>query len=201
MTTHSPISTEIPPVVLQMQPAFTMTDEQFFEFCQQNRDLRIEKSASGELIIMPPTGSETGQRNFDIIVQLGIWTKQNKTGVGFDSSAGFTLPNGAVRSPDAAWIKLERWEAIPLEQRKKFAPICPDFVIELRSESDILKTWQEKMQEYIENGTQLGWLIDRKERKVYIYRPNSPVAILDNPQKLSGESLLPEFVLDLRGVW
>jgi Uma2 family endonuclease len=201
MTKPAPIATEIHPVVLQMQPAFTMTNDQFFEFCQQNRDFRIEKSASGELIIMSPTGSETGQRNFDIIVQLGIWTKKNQTGVGFDSSAGFTLPNGAVRSPDAAWIKLERWEAIPLEQRKKFAPICPDFIIELRSESDSLKTLQEKMQEYIENGTQLGWLIDRKERKVYIYRPNSPVEILDNPETLSGESLLPEFVLDLNGVW
>ncbi|HLP89959.1 MAG TPA: Uma2 family endonuclease [Nostocaceae cyanobacterium] len=201
MTTNLPIATEIPPLVLQMQPALTMTDEQFFQFCQQNRNLRIEKSASGELIIMSPTGSETDQRNFDIIVQLGIWTKQNKLGVGFGSSGGFTLPNGAIRSPDAAWIKLERWEAIPLEQRKKFAPICPDFVVELRSESDSLKTLQEKMQEYIENGSQLGWLIDRKERKVYIYRPNSPVEILNNPQKLSGESVLPGFVLDLSGVW
>jgi Uma2 family endonuclease len=201
MTTNLSVTTEIMPIVLQMQPAIAMTDDQFFEFCQLNRDFRIERHASGELVIMAPTGTETDERNFDVIVQLGIWTKQDGTGVGFGSSGGFTLPNGAVKSPDAAWIKRTRWEAIPAEQRKKFAPICPEFVIELRSESDNLKVLQAKMQEYIDNGTQLGWLIDRKQRKVFIYRPQVAVEELNNPDTLSGESLLPGFVLNLSQVW
>ncbi len=150
---------------------------------------------------MPLTDAETGQRNFEIIGQLGIWTKQDVRGVGFGSSGGFTLPNGAVRSPDAAWIKRTRWEAIPGELRKKFAPICPEFVIELRSESDRLQILQDKMQEYIDNGTQLGWLIDRKQRRVFIYRPNIAVEELDNPKTLCGELLLPGFILDLSQVW
>lgn len=145
MTTNLLIATEIVPIVLQLQPAIAMTDDQFYEFCQLNRDFRIERSAAGELVIMSPTGSETDQRNFDMIVQLGIWVKQDGTGVGFGSSGGFTLPNGAVRSPDAAWIKRTTWEAIPAELRKKFAPICPEFVIELRSESDNLRILQDKM--------------------------------------------------------
>ncbi|MEH2305197.1 Uma2 family endonuclease [Nostoc sp.] len=201
MTINLPIATEIIPMVLQLQPAIALTDDQFYEFCQLNHDFRIERNAAGELVIMPPTGSETDQHNFDIIVQLGIWTKQDVTGVGFGSSGGFTLPNGAVRSPDAAWIKRDRWEAIPLELRKKFAPICPEFVIELRSESDNLRILQDKMQEYIDNGTQLGWLIDRKQRRVFIYRPNIAVEVLDNPKTLDGKPLLPGFVLDLSQVW
>jgi Uma2 family endonuclease len=201
MTSNLPVATEIIPMVLQLQPAIAMTDEQFYEFCQLNRDFRIERNAAGELVIMSPTGSETEQRNFDVIVQLGIWTKQDGTGVGFGSSGGFTLPNGAVKSPDAAWIKSTRWEAIPPELRKKFAPICPEFVIELRSESDNLRTLQDKMQEYIDNGTQLGWLIDRKQRRVFIYRPNTVVEELNNPKTLSGKLLLPGFVLDLSQVW
>ena len=201
MTTNLPVATEIIPVVLQLQPAIALTEDQFYEFCQLNHDFRIERNAGGELVIMPPTGSETDQHNFDIIVQLGIWTKQDGTGVGFGSSGGFTLPNGAVRSPDAAWIKRDRWEAIPAELRKKFAPICPEFVIELRSESDNLQILQDKMQEYIDNGTQLGWLIDRKQRRVFIYRPNIVVEVLDNPKTLYGEPLLPGFVLDLSQVW
>jgi Uma2 family endonuclease len=201
MTTNLPVATEIIPVVLQLQPAIALTEDQFYEFCQLNHDFRIERNAAGELVIMPPTGSETDQHNFDIIVQLGIWTKQDGTGVGFGSSGGFTLPNGAVRSPDAAWIKRDRWEAIPPELRKKFAPICPEFVIELRSESDNLRILQDKMQEYIDNGTQLGWLIDRKQRRVFIYRFNIAVEVLDNPKTLYGEPLLPGFVLDLSQVW
>ncbi|MCC5606472.1 Uma2 family endonuclease [Nostoc sp. CHAB 5834] len=201
MTTNLPVATEIIPVVLQLQPAIALTEDQFYEFCQLNRDFRIERNAAGELVIMPPTGSETDQHNFDIIVQLGIWTKQNGTGDRFGSSGGFTLPNGAVRSPDAAWIKRDRWEAIPPELRKKFAPICPEFVIELRSESDNLRILQDKMQEYIDNGTQLGWLIDKKQRRVFIYRPNIAVEVLDNPKTLYGEPLLLGFVLDLSQVW
>lgn len=201
MTSSLPVITEIIPVVLQLPSAITMTDEQFYEFCQINRDFRIERNAAGELMIMSPTGSETDERNFNVIVQLGIWTKQDGTGVGFGSSGGFTLPNGAVRSPDAAWIKRTRWEAISPELRKKFAPICPEFVIELRSETDNLRILQDKMQEYIDNCTQLGWLIDRKQRQVFIYRPDIAVQVLDNPQSLSGEALLPGFLLDLSQVW
>ncbi|MBD2296112.1 Uma2 family endonuclease [Anabaena sphaerica FACHB-251] len=203
MTTNlsTSVTTEILPMVLQMRPNVMMTDDQFFDFCQLNRDYRIERNAVGDLLIMSPTGSETDERNFDLIGQLWIWTKKDGTGVGFGSSGGFTLPNGAVRSPDAAWIKRTNWEAIPAEQRKKFAPICPEFVIELRSETDNLKTLQEKMEEYINNGTQLGWLIDRKQRKVFIYRPHTAVEELNNPQTLSGEDLLPGFVLDLSQVW
>jgi Uma2 family endonuclease len=201
MTTQLPIETEVMPTVLQLHPVIKMTDDQLYEFCQINKDIRIERNATGGIVIMSPTGSETDQRNFDIITQLGIWTKQNGTGVGFGSSAGFTLPNGALRSPDAAWIKKTRWEAILPEQRKKFAPICPEFVIELRSESDSLKTLKSKMDEYIENGTLLGWLIDRVNRKVYIYRPNTMVKELNNPSTLSGEEILPGFVLDLSTVW
>ncbi|MEH1806955.1 Uma2 family endonuclease [Nostoc sp.] len=177
-----------------------LTDEQFFQMCQKNRDYRFERTASGELLIMPPTGSDTGNRNFDMVVELGIWNKQTKLGKGFDSSTGFTLPNGAERSPDVSWVKIERWNALTAEQQEKFAPICPDFVVELRSRTDSLKELQEKMQEYIENGTQLGWLIDRKNKRVEIYRPGKDVEILDNPASLSGENVLPGFVLDLQQI-
>ncbi|GAX42016.1 hypothetical protein NIES4075_30140 [Tolypothrix sp. NIES-4075] len=174
-----------------------LTDEQYFQLCQNNRDYRFELTAEGELLIMPPTGSETGRRNFDIVVELGIWNKQTKLGKGFDSSTGFTLPNGAKRSPDASWVKIERWNALTPEQQEKFAPICPDFVVELRSRTDSLKELQEKMQEYIDNGALLGWLIDRKNKRVEIYRPLKEVEILENPASLSGEDVLPGFVLDL----
>jgi Uma2 family endonuclease len=201
MTTELLTSTEIVPMVVRLHPVVEMTDDQFFELCQVNRDWRIERTAHGELVILPPTGAETDERNFNLIVQLGNWVQRDGTGIGFGSSAGFTLPNGAVKSPDAAWIDRARWEAIPVEQRKKFAPICPDFMIELRSETDGLKTLQEKMQEYIDNGMSLGWLIDRSQRKVYVYRPSSPVEALDNPSTVSGDPLLPGFVLDLSRIW
>ncbi|MDZ8091305.1 MULTISPECIES: Uma2 family endonuclease [unclassified Nostoc] len=201
MTINLPIAIEIIPMVLQLQPAIALTDDQFYEFCQLNPDFRIERNPAGELVIMPPTGSETDERNFNLVGQLWVWTKQDGTGVGFGSSGGFTLSNGAVRSPDAAWIKRDRWEAIPPELRKKFAPICPEFVIELRSETDNLRILQDKMQEYIDNGTQLGWLIDRKQRRVFIYRPNIAVEQLDNPKTLNGEPLLAGFVLDLSQIW
>ncbi|MGV0105315.1 Uma2 family endonuclease [Nostoc sp. DSM 114167] len=177
-----------------------LTDEQFFQMCQKNSNYRFERTASGEILIMPPTGSDTGNRNFDMVVELGIWNKQTKLGKGFDSSTGFTLPNGAERSPDVSWVKIERWNALTPEQQEKFAPICPDFVVELRSRTDSLKELQEKMQEYIENGTQLGWLIDRKNKRVEIYRPGKDVEILDNPTSLSGENVLPGFVLDLQQI-
>ena len=201
MNTQLSVDLEILPMVLQMLPNMVMTDDQFFDFCQLNRHFRIERNQIGDLFIMSPTGSETEERNFNLNGQLWIWTKQDGTGVGFGSSGGFTLPNGAVRSPDAAWIKRTKWEIIPAEKRKKFAPICPEFVVELRSENDSLSTLKEKMQEYIDNGTQLAWLIDRKQRKVFIYRPNCAVQELDNPQTLTGEDILPGFVLDLSEIW
>ncbi|OYD91213.1 hypothetical protein CDG76_28630 [Nostoc sp. 'Peltigera membranacea cyanobiont' 210A] len=186
------------PSILKLK--IDLSDDQFFQMCQKNRDYRFERTASGELLIMPPTGSDTGNRNFDMVVELGIWNKQTKLGKGFDSSTGFTLPNGAERSPDVSWVKIERWNALTPEQQEKFAPICPDFVVELRSRTDSLKELQEKMQEYIENGTQLGWLIDRKNKRVEIYRPGKDVEILDNPASLSGENILPGFALDLQQI-
>lgn len=190
------------PVVLRMPPELQMTDEQFFEFCQINRDLRIERNMLGEISIMSPTGSETGNRNFNIALQLGIWAQQDSTGICFDSSTGFTLSTGAERSPDACWIKLDRWNTLSPQQQQTFAPICPDFIVELRSPSDHLKLLQEKMVEYMqEPGIQLGWLIDRQCRQVYIYRPGLKVECLDNPDTISGDPVLSGFVLNLSKVW
>jgi Uma2 family endonuclease len=199
VTTETEVET--PPLVVRLHPVIDLTDDQFFEFCQINRDLRIERTASGELLIMSPTGSETGGSNFRLAVQLGNWTEQDGTGIGFDSSTGFTLPNGATVSPDISWIKLERWNALILQQRTKFAPIAPDFVVELRSKSDTLKDLQNKMQQYMDNGVRLGWLIDRKQRRVYVYRPGVPVQQLDNPETVSGDPELPGFVLNLGRIW
>jgi Uma2 family endonuclease len=189
------------PLLVRLHPVVNMTDAQFFDFCQLNRELHIERTATGDLIIMPPTGSATGGRNFKLTQQLANWTDQDGTGIGFDSSTGFTLSNGAQRSPDAAWIKLDRWNQLTEDQQERFAPISPDFVVELRSPSDSLTDLQAKMQEYIENGIQLGWLIDRPQRQVFIYRANASVEQLDNPDSLNGESVLPGFVLDLSKIW
>jgi Uma2 family endonuclease len=189
------------PLTVNLPAIKSMSVEQFYELCQANRDLRIERTASGEVIIMPPAFSDTGNRNFKIALQLGNWAEQDGTGETFDSSAGFTLPNGATRSPDASWIKLERWNALTEEQKASFAPICPDFVIELRSSSDTLSGLQNKMQEYIDNGASLGFLIDRKNRNVYIYRPNQEPEILDHPETVSGEPELPGFALRMAKIW
>ncbi|MHC5615594.1 MAG: Uma2 family endonuclease [Nostoc sp.] len=190
------------PLVLQIPSSMQMTDEQFFEFCQVNRDLRIERNKFGELVIMPPTGSETGNREVNISGQLWVWSEQDGTGITFSSSTGFKLSTGAERSPDASWIKLERWNALSAEQQQKFAPICPDFVVELKSPSDNLQTLKEKMEEYMnEPGIELGWLIDRKQRKVYIYRPGLPEECLDNPATVRGELVLPGFILNMSKVW
>lgn len=190
------------PLVVRIPPSMPMTDEQFFEFCQVNRDLHIERNKSGEILIMPPTGSETGNRDARIIQQLMNWTDEDGTGIAFSSSTGFKLSTGAERSPDASWMKLERWNALSLEQQQKFAPICPDFVVELRSPFDNLQPLQEKMREYMrEPGIQLGWLIDRKHHKVHIYRPDRPEECLDQPTTLSGDPVLPGFILDMSKVW
>ena len=195
------IPTQSVPLTIDLPAIEPMTQEQFYQFCLANRDLRIERTANGEVIIMPPAFSDTGNRNFKIAVQLGNWAEQDGTGETFDSSAGFTLPNGATRSPDASWIKLERWNALTEEQKASFAPICPDFVIELRSSSDTLKGLQSKIEEYIDNGVSLGLLIDRKNRKVYIYRPDRELEILDNPETVSGDPELPGFVLRMAKIW
>lgn len=183
-----------------LQLAIDLTDEQFWQLCQRNREYRFEANAKGDLIIMPPTGSETGRCNSEIIIQLGMWNKQHKLGIVFDSSTGFTLPNGAKRSPDTSWIKLDRWNNLTTEEQEKFAPICPDFVVELRSKTDNLKPLQEKMQEYLDNGAKLGWLIDKKNQQVEIYRVNQQVEIIKSPSSLSGENILPNFTLDLTDI-
>lgn len=190
------------PLLIQMPPSMQMTDEQFFEFCQINRDLRIEMNQFREISIMPPTGSETGYRGGNIFGQLWVWSEQDGTGICFDSSTGFTLSTGAKRSPDASWMTLERWNTLSAAQQKIFAPICPDFVVELRSPSDQLQPLQDKMAEYMqEPGVQLGFLVDRKNRCVYVYRPGQSAECLENPEQVSGEPVLPGFILNMSKVW
>lgn len=189
------------PLVLRLGPALELSEDQFFDLCQINGELRIERTADGVLEIMPPAGSTTGYRNSEINMQLRLWAKQDGSGLAFDSSAGFTLPNGAARSPDAAWIARSRWEQVPPEKRDRFAPICPDFVIELRSPSDRLATLQDKLAEYLANGARLGWLLDPPTRHVYVYRPGAPVERLESPDAVAGDPVLPDFTLDLREIW
>ncbi|MEO6051052.1 MAG: Uma2 family endonuclease [Pyrinomonadaceae bacterium] len=178
-----------------------MTPDEFWEFCSQNRKLRAELTKEGEVIIMPPSGFGTGDRNSEINFQLRLWAKKNKGGRVTDSNGGFILPNGATYAPDAAWIKLERIEKFSAKELEKFLPLCPDFVIELRSSSDNLKELQDKMLEYIENGAALGWLIDRKNKRIYVYRADKEVEVLKNPLTVSGEDVLPGFELDMTEVW
>lgn len=177
------------------------TDDEFWEFCRQNDEMRIEMTKEGDVIIMPPTGWNTGDRNSEINLQLRIWAKKDKRGKVGESSTGFVLPNGAIISPDASWGINDRLEKFTAEQREKFLPLCPDFVIELRSAPDSLKSSQKKMAEYMENGAQLGWLIDPKNKRVHIYRANGEVEILENPKTVSGENILQNFELDLTEIW
>lgn len=188
-------------LTLNLNSIIQLTDEQFFALCQINENLRFERTATGELIIMPPTGGETGNRNGKITQQLFNWADLDKSGVAFDSSTGFKLPNGADRSPDASWVNLERWNTLTLKQKEKFPPLTPDFVIELLSPSDSLKLGQEKMQEYLDNGIRLGWLINRKSQQVEIYRPRQAVEVLTSPTTLLGEDVLSGFVLNLDSIW
>ena len=189
------------PLTIWLEPAICMTEEQFVEFCAQNDELRIERTAEGALEIMPPTKGYTGNQNFKVVVQFGNWAMQDGRGCGFDSSAGFTLPNGAVRSPDVSWVLRSRLDALTEEERKGFWHICPDFVIEIRSTSDRLSRLQAKMQEYIDNGARLGWLVDPIERRAYVYRPGAAVEVLDSPQTLSGDPELAGFTLDMGAIW
>jgi len=188
-------------LTISLEPIFELTEEKFFQLCQKNRDLRFERSAQGDITIMAPEGSDTGMRSSGINGYLWLWNQNKKLGFTFGSSTGFILPNGAMRSPDASWILKERWEALTSEQQSKFAPICPDFVVELMSQSDSLSVTQAKMQEYQDNGARLGWLINRKDRQVEIYRMGQSVEILQSPIALSGETVLPEFVLELASIW
>src|SRR5215475_12464417 len=181
-------------------PDFRFTDEEFERYCAEHADLRIEMDSEGEMIIQLPVVTEGGGRNFHLTGRFYAWVENDNTGIGFDSSTGFTLPNGAKRSPDVSWMRRERWDALSAKQKSKFARVCPDFVVELRSKFDRLKTLQKKMEEYLTNGAQLGWLIDPLEKKVYIYLPGSPIEVMDNPAEISGEPLLERFVLKLAGI-
>ncbi|OUL24873.1 Uma2 family endonuclease [Nostoc sp. 106C] len=183
-------------LILNLHPTIELTDEQFFQICQNNRDLRLERTAEGELIIMPPTGWESGNRNSKLTARLEFWADADGTGLTFDSSTGFKLPNGANRSPDASWVNRERLIALNPDPAK-FLPMAPDFVAELRSATDSLETLRRKMQEYIANGVRLGWLIDPQNQQVEIYRLGREVEVLQSPTSLSGEDVLPGFVLDL----
>jgi Uma2 family endonuclease len=187
--------------ILKLEPAIALSESQFFTLCQQNPDLKIERSGQGELIIMPPTGGETGRKNATLIARLVMWNETYNLGVVFDSSTCFRLPNGSDRSPDVSWLKKERWDSLTPEQQRKFPPLCPDFVLELLSPSDNLSLAQAKMQEYQANGVQLAWLLNPQDQQVEIYRLGCPVEILFRPRELSGENVLPNFVLNLAWFW
>lgn len=190
------------PSVVHFEPEkLRMNDEEFFDFCQLNQDLRIEQSSKGDIIVMAPTGAKTGLRKARLTSRVLVWAENDSTGQVFDSSTIFSLPNGAKRSPDVAWVRNERWNALSAADQERFAPLCPDFVVELRSKTDRLKTLQAKMEEYITTGVQLGWLIDPVDRKVHVYRPGVEPEILDDPETVSGEPLMNGFVLDVRSLW
>jgi Uma2 family endonuclease len=186
-------------MTLKVSALGKLTDRKLALLSQANRDMQLERNSQGELIFMAPTGGETGYRNFNLVVEFGLWNRQMKLGAAFDSSTGFKLPNQAVRSADLAWVKQARWQALAPTQRKEFPPLCPDFVIELRSESDSLKPLQDKMQEWITNGCLLGWLIDCKQEKVYVYRADGSIQVVPSfEQTLEDNALLPGFELDLK---
>ncbi len=179
---------------LNLQPILKLDDEQFLQ-------LKFERSQQGNLIIMSPTGGETGNRNAELIIEFGLWNRRKQLGQVFDSSTGFKLANDAIRSPDVAWVKQERWNNLSTEEKRKFPNLAPDFVLELRSKTDSLTETQAKLTEYMENGVRLGWLINPLEKQVEIYRPGKVTEVLDDPQQVSGEEVLPEFTLDLSLVW
>ena len=189
------------PLAIRFEPVIKMTEEQFANFCELNKEVRIERSAEGAIELMPPTYSDTGAKELDIGADLKIWARADGTGIAFGSNAGFTLPNGAMRSPDSSWILRARLAALTPEEKHGFSSICPDFVIELRSESDRLTILQAKMDEYIANGARLGWLLDPLERQAHIYRLNAQPEILDNPESISADPELPGFILDLNPIW
>jgi Uma2 family endonuclease len=186
---------------LTVPAALHLTEAAFHDLCRANPDLKFERTAAGDLIVMSPTGGETGNQNFELYLDLGLWNRQTNLGVAFDSSTGFKLPNGADRSPDLAWVQIARWQALTPDQRRRFPPIAPDFVMELWSETDNLETLRAKMQEYLENGVRLAWLINPSDRQVEIYRQEQAIEIVKLPSILSGEPVLPGFELDLSRIF
>lgn len=188
-------------IALDLSPLIQLTREQFYRLCAANPDSKLERNTNGELIVMSPTGGETGFRNFNLAGQLFVWNQTARLGIAFDSSTGFSLPNGGDRSPDVAWIANDKWDALTAEERRGFLPLCPDFVIELLSPSDSWQQGQVKMQEYQDNGCRLGWLIDPKQKRVGIYRMGQPLEIVNSPALLAGETILPGFVLDAQFLW
>jgi Uma2 family endonuclease len=197
------VITQVEPAgfLVHLRPVIKLTDDQLFELCQLNPELWIERTAAGDLVIMAPEGWETSNRSMTLGTLLTQWAWQDGTGVTSGSSGGFILPNGAMRAPDAAWVLRSRLARLTADQKQKFLPLCPDFVVEIRSPSDRLSTVQAKMQEYLDNGARLGWLIHPASRTLYVYRPNQPVECLEHPTTISGEPVLPGFVLDLQRIW
>lgn len=194
--------TETSPLVLHFGAFVSdMSDDEFFMFCQANPDLRMERTAEGDLIIMAPTGGKTGQRNAELTRLFGNWAAIDGTGIVFDSSTEFRLPNGALRSPDVSWVRRSQWESLSDKEQEQFPPLCPDVVMELRSPSDSLTALKSKMEEYIQQGAELGWLLDPSDRRIYVYRRGVAFEILEDPDVISGEPTLPGFVLALADVW
>lgn len=189
------------PLVLRLRPAVDLTREQFFHFCQLNPELRIERMVEGDLAIMAPAGGETSARNLRLGAQVAVWADADGSGVAFDSSAGFELPDGSIRSPDVAWVRRDRLARLTPDQKRRFLPLCPDFVLELCSPSDPLTAVQRKMEAYRANGVRLGWMIDPERRRVAVYRPAEGVRWQEQPATLSGDPVLPGFVLRLTAIW
>ena len=192
---------QIGPLVVHTVPEWGMEGDHFFRFCRANPDLRIERSSQGDLIIMPPAGGSSGHGNIELAYYFQEWARRDRSGRAFDSSTGFSLPNRAVRSPDISWVPNERLDSLTDDDWKKFLPLCPDFVLELRSPSDPLRMLQDKMEEYLANGARLGWLLDPLQKQIHIYRPDQPVELLQNPARVSGEPVLKNFHLDLPQIW
>ncbi len=195
---HSQADQLIPPHLIGLTH---VTHEQFEEFCVQYPELQLELTSSGDLIVMPPTGALTGKRCFNLTTLFGIWVRKDGTGIGFGPATAFTLPNGAIRSPDASWMTREKWDSLSDFQKDRFSAICPDFVVELRSRTDRLPTLLNKMEEYIANGATLGWLIDPQKRRVYVFKAGEEMVILENPAVVSGDPLLPGFKLQMAEIW
>ncbi len=199
--TGVPVDATLSDALIVNLRSLRVTHQQFFQLCKDNPELRLELTAQGELIAMSPTGSKTGLRNTVIIRQLAEWAERDGNGVTFDSSAGFSLPNGAQRSPDASWLRKARWQALSPDEQESFAPLCPDFVVELRSPSDAVEVLKSKMSEYLDNGAELGWLLDPQTKRVYVYRPGTDVECLESPAKVKGDAPIEGFILDVEEVW
>jgi Uma2 family endonuclease len=189
------------PFTIDLSPIIRLTDDQFELLCAANPDTKFERTPTGEIVIMSPTGGETGMNNATLIARFVVWNEQTNLGKVFDSSTCFKLPNGGDRSPDVAWVERSRWDALTPEQKRRFPPICPDFVLELLSPTDNLSTTQTKMQEYLNSGARLGWLLNPEDKQIEIYRPGQPVEVFQAPATLSGESVLPDFTLNLEWFW